>query len=385
VAVDIVPVEFPRDTMKFVKCWWPIYAEDPQWVPPLLMDRKDFFNPAKNPYFKHADVQGFMAFKDGKAVGTIAATVDHRLQETEEGKDVGMFGFHEFIDDDEVAGKLLDAAAKWLTERGMTDMQGPFNFSPNHEFGLLIDGFDTPPMLLNPHSRDYFGPVMDRVDMHKRKDWYAYWIDYKPEPPAIVTKISERLLKRHPEITLRPANMASFDKEVDALYEIYNDAWSDNWGHVHMSEEEIVRVAKDLKQILDPNLVWMAEVNGEPVGVAVALWDYNQVAKKMNGRIFPFGWWHFLTGKGKIDTLRIYVLGIKKEYQHLPLGAPLYAKVWAEAAKRKPRGAECSLILEDNFRMRGAIEKLGGEIYKTPCPVCVSHSGDAVNGYAEAF
>ena len=121
-AVDIVPVEFPRDTKKFVKCWWPIYSDDPQWVPPLLMERKDFFNPAKNPYFKHADVQGFMAFKDGKAVGTIAATVDHRLQETEDGKDVGMFGFHEFIDDDEVAGKLLDAAASWLAERGMTDI-----------------------------------------------------------------------------------------------------------------------------------------------------------------------------------------------------------------------------------------------------------------------
>ena len=362
-AIDIRPIEFPRDTLKFVKSWWPIYEGDDMWVPPLLMERKDFFNPKKNPYFKHADVQGFMAFKDGRAVGTITATVDHRLQEVEPG--VGMFGFLEFIDDDEVAKKLLDAAQTWLAERGMTDMQGPFNLSPNHEFGLLVDGFDTPPMLLNPHARDYYGPVLDRLGLEHRKDWYAYWIDYAPEPPKLVTRISERLLKRHPEITLRPAKMANFDKEVDAIFEIYNDAWDDNWGHVHMSEEEILRVAKDLKQVLDPNLVWIAEVEGEAVGVAVALWDFNQVAKKMNGRILPFGWYHFLTGAKKIDALRIYVLGIKKAYQHLPLGAPLYTEIWREAAARKPRGAECSLILEDNFRMRGAIEKLGGKIYKT--------------------
>lgn len=362
-SVDVRPIEFPRDTVKFVKSWWPIYADDPQWVAPLVMERKDFFNPAKNPYFKHADIQGFMAFRDGKAVGTICATVDHRLQDIEPG--VGMFGFHEFINDAEVAKALLDAAADWLRERGMTDMQGPFNLSPNHEFGLLVDGFDTPPMLLNPHSREYYGPLMDEVGMETRKNWFAYWIDYKPEPPKIIQKISERLMKRHPEITFRKAEMKNFDAEVDALFEIYNDAWSDNWGHVHMSEEEIRRVAKDLKMVLDTDLVWIAEANGEAIGVAVALWDFNQVAKKMNGSLFPFGWWHFVTGKSKIDAVRIYVLGIKKEWQHLPLGAPLYVNIWGEVIKRKVRGAECSLILEDNHRMRGAIEKLGGEIYKT--------------------
>lgn len=362
-AVEIRPANLPRDAVAFTKAWWPIYADDPHWVPPLISERKGFFDPAKNPWFQHADVQCFMAFRDGACVGTISAQIDRRMQEVE--PNAGMFGFFEFIDDAEVAGALIDAAAAWLKSKGMTDMQGPFNFTPNHEFGLLIDGFDTDPMLLNPHSRSYMGAVCDKIGLEKRKDWYAYWIPYAPEPPETIKKISDRFLQRNPNIKLRPANMKDFDNEVRRVFEIYNDAWSENWGHVHMEESEIRRVAADLKQIMDPNLVWIAELDGEAIAVAITLWDFNQVAKKMNGRIFPFGWWHFLFGKGKIDAIRVYVLGVKKAHQHLPIGAPLYVKTWEEGVKRKVRGAEASLILEDNHRMRGAIEKLGGHIYKT--------------------
>lgn len=363
--VEIRPMDLPRDAMRFVKAWWPIYAGDPRWVPPLLTERKQFFDPKQNPYFQHADIQCFAAFKDGRIAGTISAQVDHRLQQSEPG--TGLFGFFEFEEDEEVAARLIEAAAGWLRERGMTDMQGPFNFSANHEFGLLVDGFDTDPMLLNPHARAWYGPICERIGLEKRKDWYAYWLPFAEKPPEAIQKIADRFLERHPEVTLRPADMKNFDREIDVVFDIYNDAWEDNWGHVHMSEAEIRRVAKDLKQILDPNLVWIAEVDGEAVGVAITLWDFNQVAKKMNGRILPFGWWHYVFGRGSIDAVRIYVLGIKKKYQRWPLGAPLYVKIWesAVATGRKIRGGEASLILEDNFRMRGAIEKLGGEIYKT--------------------
>ncbi|MCA9570365.1 MAG: N-acetyltransferase, partial [Myxococcales bacterium] len=160
-------------------------------------------------------------------------------------------------------------------------------------------------------------------------------------------------------------DLSRFDEEVALVKEIYNDAWEDNWGHVQMTDAEIDFMAQGLKQVIDPKLCYVAYLGDEAVAVSITLPDFNQVAKKMNGRIFPFGWWHYLTGKGKIDTLRIFILGVKKAHQKLPLGAPLYVRTWEEGLRRGVRGAEASLILENNNRMRGALEKLGAKIYKT--------------------
>ena len=361
-SVEIRPIELPRDAARFVKSWWPIYDDDAMWVPPLIFERKEFLHPKKNPYFKHADVQLFMAHRDGEPVGTISAQVDRGYQKIEEG--VGFFGFFEFIDDTEVARALLEAACNWLRQRGMKQVQGPFNFNTNHEFGLLVDGFDTMPCIANPHNRNYYARIYEELGLTKTVDWYAYWMDKGPLPERI-GRISERFMSRHPEITLRRVDMKNFDKETAIFHEIYNDAWEDNWGHVHLSDEEFYALANGFKQIANPDLMWFAYVGDDPAALAVTLPDYNQVAKKMNGRLLPTGWFHFLRAKSTIKQLRVFILGVKKKYQKMPLGAPLYVKTWEEGLKLDITGAEASLILETNHRMRGALVKLGARIYKT--------------------
>jgi hypothetical protein len=362
-SLTVRPVDLPREAKLFVKSWWPIYEDDPQWVPPIVFERKQFFHPGKNPYFQQADIQCFIAMRDGKPVGTIAATVDHAQVEHEPG--LGLFGFFEFIDDADVARALFNAAAGWLEKQGMTRMRGPYNFNGNHEFGMLIDGFDTPPMISNPHNRAYYQRIYEEVlGLEKAMDWYAYWLTPGPVPKTIA-RVTERFLKRNPNVAVREMDMGRWDEEIALVKEIYNDAWEDNWGHVRMTDAEIDFMAAGLKQIIDPKLCYVATVDGEPGAVSITLPDFNQVAKKMNGRILPFGWWHFLRGKGRIDALRIFILGVKKKFQRLPLGAPLYVRTWEEGMRRGVRGAEASLILETNHRMRGALEKLDGEIYKT--------------------
>lgn len=360
--IQVRPIELPREATRFIESWWPIYEGDPHWVPPLIFERKAFFDPRKNPYFKRARIQCFMAWRDGKPVGTIAATVDEQLQKTEPG--TGMFGFFEFVDDELVARSLLGSALDWLREQGMRVARGPFNFSSNHEFGLLVDGFDTDPCIANPHNRDYYPAIYEAIGLKPAMDWYAYWMDKGPTPPKI-EQIALRFLERNPNVTLRPMDMSRFDEEAELFYEIYNDAWEDNWGHIHISREEFEFMAKGLKAVLNPDLCWFAYVDGEVAAASITLPDFNQVAKKMNGRILPFGWWHFLTGRRRIDALRVFVLGVKRRFQRLPLGAPLYLKTWEEGKKLPIRGAEASLVLENNHRMRGALEKLGARIYKT--------------------
>lgn len=360
--VEIVQAQLPRDAKRFMRTWWTANEGEPGWVPPVLMDKQKFFDPGKNPYFKYGDVQCFIAVKDGKDVGTIAATVDKELQKHEPG--VGFFGFFETIQDPEVGKALFDAACGWLRSRGMKEVQGPFNFNSNHEFGLLVDGFDTPACLANPHGRPYYGPYAEQYGFTKKIDWYAYWMDAGPLPEQ-VNKISERILKRMPNLKLRQVDLKNFDRELRILLDIYNDAWSENWGHIHISEEEFLWSAADFKQVIDPRLCWIAEVDGEPVALTVTLPDYNEVFKKMDGSIFPFGWYYFLTAKQHITQLRVFILGVKKKYQNLPIGAPLYIKTWEEGLKMGIKGAEASLIVEDNTRMRGALEKLGARIYKT--------------------
>lgn len=361
-GIVVRAVELPREAARFVKSWWPIYRDDPHWVPPLIGERKRFFDPSVNPYFRVADVGCFVAERDGVVVGTIAATVDHKQQQHEPG--IGFFGFFEFVDDERVARGLLDAALAFLSARGMKIARGPFNFNTNHEFGLLIDGFDTDPCIANPHNRAYYGPMYERLGLAKAMDWYAYWLDKGPAP-ANIQAISDRVVRRTPDLVLRKYEPSRFQAEVELFFEIYNDAWEENWGHVAFERDEFMFVAEGLRQIIDPNLCWFAYIGGEVAGASVTLPDFNQVAKKMNGRVLPFGWWHFVFGRRKIDALRVFTLGIKHKFQHLPLGATLYIKTWEEGQKLPIRGAECSLILENNVRMRGAMEKMGGRIYKT--------------------
>jgi GNAT superfamily N-acetyltransferase len=362
-SVEVTSISLPRDIARFVQAWFPIYENDPHWVPPLLFDRKRFLDPSKNPYFKAAQVQCFIATLDGRDVGTIAAIVDTLYQEHDPG--VGFFGFFEFIDDATVADALFSTARQWLVEKGMRKAIGPFSFNTNHEFGLLVDGFESDPYVLNPHNSAYYPAIYESLGLRKAMDWYAYHLD--AELPGIkkVRRVGERVLLRHPEIKVRPLDLADYDGEVERLHSIYDDAWEQNWAHVRVTDEEFEFLAQGLKQIIDPDLCFVVEIEDRMVGMSITIPDLNQAVKKTKGRLFPFGWVYLLFRKRYIDRVRVFMLGIAQEFQHLPLGAVLYARTFNVAVEKGMKVGEASLILENNVRMRGALEKMGATIEKT--------------------
>lgn len=362
-SVEVIPISLPRDTLRFIKPWYAIYENDPHWVPPLLVERKRFFDPGRNPYFQTAEVQCFVARRDGRDAGTIAATLDRAYQRHERG--TGFFGFFEFPNDVEVAAALLGAAREWHADRGMKKLIGPFNFNTNHEFALLVDGFDSDPSIANPHNPAYYPGVYEALGLRPVKDWYAYRVDVRLPGIAKMQRVSERMLARHPEMRIRSLDLADFDAEVARLRTIYVDAWQHNWGHVEVGEAEFRFIAEGFRQIIDPELCLVAEVAGRPVAISVTLPDLNPVVKRMQGRLWPFGWYYFLTRRRRTTRARVFMLGVATEYQSLPLGAVLYARTAEIAARKGYREGEASLILEDNHRMRGALEKLGATIVKT--------------------
>ncbi|NOY27304.1 MAG: N-acetyltransferase [Oligoflexia bacterium] len=364
--VEIRPVE-SQDISQFIRFPWTIYGKDAHWVPPLIYERKEFFDRAKNPYFDLAQVKLWMAWRDGKPVGTISAQVDVGYQSVD--PKTGFFGFFEFIDDVAIARCLLQTATDWLREQGMVRAQGPFNFNTNHECGLLVDAFDSDPLVLMTYNRDYYPRIYEELGLSKVKDLYAYWLAAGPMPEQI-ERIAARVAQRYPQYRVRSIDMKHYQDEVELARVLYNDAWSDNWGFVKLTDVEFEKVAKGLKPMIDPRLCFVVEHTAkdgtvEPVAFSLTLPDFNQVVKPMNGRIFPFGWYHYLTRKSKVDQLRIFTLGVARAHQRRPLGVLLYQKTWEAGLKMGVKGAECSWVLEDNHRMRGAIEKLGGSIYKT--------------------
>lgn len=362
-SVEVIPISFPGDTLRFMKPWFEIYANDPHWVPPFILERKRFFDPRRNPYFEVADVQCFVARRDGRDVGTIAAVVDHAFQEHEPG--AGFFGFYEFPDDFEVAAALLGAAREWHADRRMTRILGPFNFNTNHDFGLLVDGFDTDPSIANPHNPAYYPVIYEKLGLRPVKNWYAYRVDVAMSGIDKIQRVANRMLERHPEIRIRTLDLGRFDEEVTSLRTIYVDAWKQNWGHVEVGEAEFRFIAEGFRQVIDPDLCLIAEVDGRPIAISVTLPDLNPVVKQMKGRLWPFGWYYFLTRARRTERVRVFMLGVASAYQSLPLGAVLYARTAVIAAKKGYREGEASLILEDNHRMRGALEKLGATIVKT--------------------
>jgi len=362
-SVEVTPISLPRDAARFIKTWFTLYEDDPHWVPPLLFERKRFFDPDRNPYFDVARVQCFVATRDGRDVGTIAATIDEIHQKQEPGQ--AFFGFFEFVDDGTVARALFEAACDWLLERGMKRLLGPFNFNTTPEFGLLVDGFAHDPYVANPYNADYYPGIYESLGLRRAMDWYAYRVD--AEMPGIqkMRRVGARLLRRHPEIRIRPLDLARYEEEVARLHEIYDDAWEQNWAHVRVTEAEFAFLAEGFRQILDPDICFVAEVEGRVAAISVTFPDLNQVVKKMRGRLLPFGWWHWIFRKRAIDRVRVFMLGVAREFQSLPLGAALYARTFDVGLSKGYRFGEASLILEQNLRMRGALEKMGATIEKT--------------------
>ncbi|MBE2218148.1 MAG: hypothetical protein IAE90_08100 [Ignavibacteria bacterium] len=365
--VKIRKVENENDRMQFIKLPWLLYTGDRNWVPPLIFDVRKNLDPKRNPFFQHAEMEMFLAEKDGKLVGRIAAIKNDNHNKFHKDK-AGFFGFFESIDDEEVSDLLLDTACEWVKSKGFDEILGPVNPSTNDECGLLIDGFDSPPVFLMTYNPKHYQAKIEDFGFEKAKDLYAYYIPSEVINNRKVMDKLERmaeLIKKRNDVTTHKLNMKDLSNEVRKIEEVYNSAWETNWGFVPITTAEFDYLAESLKMVVDPDLVMFAEVAGKPAGFTLSLPDFNQVLKKVNGRLLPFGFLKILTGKKKIDFLRVIIMGVKPEYQKKAIDSVFYLETIKNGNKNGYTGAEISWVLEDNMPMRMTAEKLGAHIYKT--------------------
>ncbi|HVP39864.1 MAG TPA: hypothetical protein VMS93_11850 [Candidatus Saccharimonadales bacterium] len=361
-TVDVRPVQSRRDLETFIRIPWRLYRGDRNWVPPLLSDLRFMHDPQRNPFFAKNSLQDFVAFDDGRPVGRVSAV--HNAVHNEFWSDrVGFFGFFESERRPEVARALLQAAARWLEGRGLTSVRGPMNFSTNDDVGLLVDGFDRPPVLMMPYNPPWYAELLTGLGLEKVKDLVAYFMEPIVLPERLVH--GAELVKKRRRIHVRPLDMKNFEHELQVVQDIYNHAWERNWGFVPMSSAEIEHMAAQFKAVVDPALVLFAEVDGQAVAFLMALPDLNLALRHCNGRMFPFGLLKFLWYKRSIRQGRVLTLGIKEGYRKLGIDALLMAEVTLAAQQRGYTSGEFSWLLEDNWVARRPLENLGAKLYKT--------------------
>lgn len=361
--IQVVPLNTRRQKSLFIKFPWKVYRRDPYWVPPLISERKRFLNSKINPFFHHAQVKLFLAYKGKEILGRIAAVVDDQYINYYHQK-VGFFGLFECLPDYSVAHALFQSAEKWIKEMGMEVIQGPMNLSTNHECGLLIEGFDSSPVFMTPYNPPYYREYLENYGFQKVKDLYAYFVNFSRYEKGKLEKKIERVLSRR-NLRVRPVNLKDFENEAQTMREIYNSAWGNNWGFVPMTDEEFWYMGKELKKIVIPDLALVAELDGKAVGFTLTVPDINQVLKRLSGRLFPWGIFKWFYYYKKIDVFRALVLGIIEKYRHLGLDLLLYVKL-AEAAKKNGYLKwEISWILEDNVGVHNVLRKrLNAQPYK---------------------
>ncbi len=364
--LTVTPVAGRRELREFILLPFRLYEGVNQWVPPLISERKRHLDRRRNPFFEHAEAEYFLARRGDRVVGRISAQVDRRFNQFHD-NEWGMFGFLECEDDPEVATALLDAARAWLRERGRDHMIGPLDFSTNHECGLLVDGFERPPQILENWHHPYYGALIEGCGLRKEMDLYKWSLHVRgrPEVMPVLFELADKLEPEH-GITIRGMRRRDMTAEVGRFMEIYNAAWERNWGFVPLTDAEIEHYADELKPILDENWAMVAETgDGETVGVALTLPDYNQVLKRLHGRLLPLGWLKALRLRKRIDSVRVFALGVKPEYQHTGVAAALYKRHYDMAEVTPQKEGETGWILEVNEPMNRAMEAMGGEIVKT--------------------
>jgi len=359
----IEEVRSEQDLITFIRFPWKIYQGDRYWVPPLIKDLLSKFSP-NHPFRSHSEMIFLLAYKEGEIAGRIAGIIDHHYIEFHQEK-VGFFGFFESTADAEVAEILLSGVGAWLKEHGMERMIGPMNPSTNDECGLLVEGFDTSPCLMMPYNPRYYPSLLESLGLKKAMDLYAYWVEDSPFFHDRLTRIAEKMRKREPQLQVRPIDLRHFDEELKVVKEIYNHAWSKNWGFVPLTEEEIDDLAKNLKPLVVPDLILFAYWGEEPIGFSVSLPDYNEVLKHLNGKVGLLGGLKFLYYSRKISKVRVMLLGVKHAFQKKGVEGLLYFETFRRGTKKGYFQAECSWILEQNLLMQHGIEAMGGKRYKT--------------------
>jgi len=365
--IEISEVSSRWERNAFIRFPWKIYANDPAWVPPLIIERKEFLNRRRHPFYRHGDAALFLARKNGEIVGRIMASDDPNYNALHQ-SNVGCFGLFECINDRVVAAALFERAAGWLRKKGRTEIMGPIDYSTNYVCALLIDGFQFPPTILTSHNPPYYRDLIESCGFTKAKDWYAWWF---ADPSQAVTQLRRLATRvhRHRHVTFRPANLKNLRDESRRLREIYNQAWEKNWGFVPFTEAEIEFMTKELKPLLLPNFAWVAESGDTPVGFALGVPDINVILHDLNGRLtrfgFPIGLIKLLFGRKRIRKGRLVALGVIEKYRRSGIAEMLVLRVIEETMVKRGITGELSMTLEDNFMINRFLEAIGAYRYKT--------------------
>jgi GNAT superfamily N-acetyltransferase len=362
-SLEIRPVTGRRDLRAFVELPYRLYTED-QWVPPLRFDVRNRLNRRKNPFFRHAEAEYFLAVRDGRPVGRISAHVDDNFNRFQDNA-WGLFGWFECAEDAEAAAGLLDAAEQWLRARGRDRMVGPFDFTTNDPCGVLVEGFDRAPAVLNPWTPPFYPALLEGAGLEKAMDllmWELH-IEGRDRVHPAIWEMAGKVESEH-GIVCRPMRKADMQAEIERFLEVYNAAWERNWGFVPLSDDEVRAYARELKPLLDEHWAFVAERrdNGEVVGAALTLPDYHQVLAKMGGRLLPTGWLTFLRERRRIDAVRVFALGVKPAYQHTGVAARFYQMHFDSAEVTPQNHGEMGWILEINRPMNRAMEGMGGSV-----------------------
>jgi len=362
--VEIKPARTKREIKAFIRFPFDLYRSEPLWVAPLNSERRKMLDRSSNPFFEHAEAEYLTAWRDGRMVGRMSAHVDNNLNEFQDNR-WGLFGFFECEDDQEAADALLKAGAEWLKERGRDRMIGPMSFTTNDECGILVDGFDKPPSILTDWTMPYYPKLLEASGFVKAMDTFMWSlrVDQRDSVHPAIWQMADEVKTKY-GITVRPMRTNDLEREVERFLEVYDEAWEKNWGFVPLNHAEARHYAKALKPILDDNWAFIAEhdESGEVVGASLTLPDFNQVLVKMNGRLLPFGWIKALWLTRKIDRVRVFALGVKRDWQHTGIAAKMYA-LHFDSAERTPQSwGETGWILESNVAMNRAMQGMGGEI-----------------------
>ncbi len=366
--IEVRQVSSRRDRSRFIQLPWTIYADDPLWVPPLLIDVKEFLNRKVHPFYGHGEAVQFLALQDGVAVGRILASDDPRYNQRYE-SNLGCFGMFECRDEEPVAHALLDAAAGWLRDRGRACIRGPVDYSVNYPCGLLVEGFDTPPRVLMNHNPPYYARLLESWGLAKAKDLYAWWF---VDPYDMVNKWRRRAdwLARRGTVTIRPFRKKDFEAEVARCHQVYSEARKEHWGFVDLTEAEFRYFAKQFARVGIPEQVLVAEVDGRPVGFSITLPDINEAIRPLNGRLttlgIPIGLIRLLYRIPRVKTARMAVLVLLESYRRRGISELLILET-LDYGKNVIgySGAELSWTLEDNDLINRTIQRVGGERYKT--------------------
>jgi GNAT superfamily N-acetyltransferase len=363
--IEITPVKSRSHQKQFMQLAWMLYEEDPHWVPPLRIDLREMLNFRRHPFYDDAEIQCFLASRQGRLVGRIAAIID-RAHNRQHGENRGMFGFFESIDDQEVADSLFRSATDWMSSKGMTDARGPLNPAMNYTCGLLVEGFDSPPTFLMTYNKPYYERLITRFGFEKSQDMFAYWghIDMLSGlDPKMLFVINE--CKRRFQVTVRPLNRKKFLEDVLSFMRIYNRALVGTWGFVPMTERELRHLASGMKHLIVPEMTTLAEIDGQVVGAVFGMLDYNPLIKKIDGRLFPFGFLRLLFGRRAIKKVRLVSTNVLPEYQRWGLGIVLMSRLVQDAIDWGIEEGEFSWVLESNKLSRGTLERGGAKLIKT--------------------